>query len=226
MWQGPGEMTDPVQADVERRRRRYAGGPLDLSDLAPDPLLQFERWYAQAIDAGLTEPNAMTLSTVDAAGRPQSRYVLLRGLDERGFRFYTNFASAKARELDAHPQAALTFGWLEVHRSVRVTGRAERVDADESDAYFATRPRDSRIGAWASPQSAVLESRGELDARVADVTARFEAQEDIPRPEFWGGYLVVPEVVEFWQGRPSRLHDRLRYVREPGGAWAVERLGP
>jgi pyridoxamine 5'-phosphate oxidase len=218
-------MSDPVQEDLERRRRDYAGRSFDVGDAAADPVVQFERWYADAVHAGLTEPNAMTVSTVDADGQPQSRYVLLRGIDAAGFRFYTNHASAKARELEAHPRAALTFGWLELHRSVRVAGAVRRVGAHESDAYFASRPRESRIGAWASPQSSVLASRADLDARVADAQARFTGVEDVPRPPFWGGYLVAPEVVEFWQGRPSRLHDRLRYRMSDGG-WRVERLAP
>jgi pyridoxamine 5'-phosphate oxidase len=154
--------------------------------------------------------------------------VLLRGADERGFRFFTNYRSAKAREIEADPAVALTFGWLPLHRSVRVAGTAERLPEAESDAYFATRARSSRIGAWASPQSDVLDSREELDLLVADAEARFEGIDDVPRPPGWGGYLVRPHALEFWQGRPSRLHDRLRYSRPPAGdgGWTIQRLAP
>ena len=216
---------DPVQADVARRREDYVSAPLDAVDVAADPILQFERWYAEAVDAGLPEPNAMTLATVDADGRPQARVVLLRGIDAEGFRFYTNHEGAKARELAAHPAAALTFFWPELHRQVRVTGAVRRLGEAESDAYFASRPRGSRIGAWSSPQSQVLADREELDRLVAETEARFAGVQDVPRPPFWGGYLVAPDVVEFWQGRQSRLHDRLRYRRE-GDDWVLERLAP
>jgi pyridoxamine 5'-phosphate oxidase len=205
-------------------RRDYEGLHLDRAELAPDPIDQFRAWLAAAREAGIYEPEAMTVSTVDADGRPASRYVLLRGLDERGYCFYTNYESAKGRALAANPYAALTFGWLEVHRSVRVEGTVERLSAAESDAYFAARPRAARLSAWASPQSAVIGSREELERAAAAIEERF-AGADIPRPPHWGGYLVRPERIELWQGRAGRLHDRLRYARD-GDGWRIERLAP
>ena len=205
-------------------RRDYEGLRLDRSDLAPDPIDQFRAWLAGARDAAIYEPEAMTLSTVGADGRPAARYVLLRVLDERGFGFYTNYDSAKGHELAAHPHAALTFGWLEIHRSVRVEGPVERLSDAESDAYFGARPRAARISAWASPQSEVIASRDELERAAAEVQRRF-GDAEITRPPHWGGFLVRPERVELWQGRAGRLHDRLRYVRE-GDGWRIERLAP
>ncbi|MGI8624771.1 MAG: pyridoxamine 5'-phosphate oxidase [Solirubrobacteraceae bacterium] len=201
--------------------RDYEAPPLDAAAVDPDPMRQFAAWFAAARAALLVEPEAMLLSTAGA----HARYVLLRGHDERGFRFFTSYESAKARELGADPAVALTFGWLAMHRSVRVEGTAERLLEAESDAYFAARPRGSRIGAWASPQSRVIADRAELDRRVAAAEARFAGVQDVPRPPHWGGFLVRPETIELWQGRPSRLHDRLRY-RRADGAWVVERLAP
>jgi pyridoxamine 5'-phosphate oxidase len=197
---------------------------LDPAEVEPDPIEQFRGWLADARAADIYEAEAMTVATVDADGRPTSRYVLLRGLDHRGFCFYTNYESAKARQLDARPNAALTFGWLAIHRSVRVEGPAERLPAADSDAYFASRPRGAQLGAWASPQSTVIESREQLDRALAAAEARY-SDRPVPRPEHWGGFLVRPERVEFWEGRPNRLHDRVRYERD-GEGWRIERLAP
>ena len=202
----------------------YEGLHLARPDVGLDPIEQFRVWLAAAREAGIYEPEAMTLSTADAQGRPSARYVLLRGLDERGFAFYTNYRSAKARDLAANLHAALTFGWLQIHRSVRVEGTVERLPEAESDAYFAGRPRAARISAWASPQSEVISSREELERAVAAVEQRFAGPE-IPRPPHWGGFLVRPARIELWQGRSGRLHDRLRYERA-GDGWRIERLAP
>ena len=173
----------------------------------------------------MAEPNAMTLGTVDADGTPDARIVLVRGADERGFAFFTNYSSVKSRQLEALGAASAVFSWLDLHRQVRVRGRVERLDDASSDAYFASRPRPSQIGAWASPQSEVIADRAELERLVAAVEERFAGSDDVPRPPHWGGWLLVPEVFEFWQGRPSRLHDRLRYCRD-GATWQIARLAP
>ena len=206
------------------RRVQYETAGLDVVDLDPDPMVLWHRWSAAAADAGVAEPNAMTLSTVGADGTPDARIVLVRGADERGFAFYTNYRSVKSRQLESHPVAAAVFGWLDLHRQVRVRGVVERLPDEESDDYFASRPRDSQLGAWASPQSEVMSSRDELDRRLAEVQDRF-AGATVPRPPFWGGWLLSPSSVEFWQGRPNRLHDRLRYRRMHDG-WLIERLAP
>lgn len=204
-------------------RKSYERAELDESASASDPFDQFRLWLDQAIDAKLPEPNAMTLATVGADGRPSTRIVLIKGLDARGVVWYTNYESRKGRELALHDAAALQFHWVELERVVRIEGRVEKVSAEESDAYYASRPLDSRIGAWASPQSQVIESRAVLVANVAKVSARFLFAP--PRPPHWGGYRLTPEAWEFWQGRRSRLHDRLRY-RRVDGDWLRERLAP
>jgi len=204
-------------------RRDYQGEPLSESDSDPDPFRQFERWFAQVREL---EPDAteMALATATLDGRPSLRMVLLKGFDERGFVFYTNYNSRKGRELAANPRASLMFYWRSLERQVRIDGRVERVSAEQSDAYFASRPLESRWSVYASRQSEVIESRESLESRFT--IARQEYGERVPRPAWWGGYRVVPETFEFWQGRPNRLHDRLRYRKDADGAWRRERLAP
>jgi pyridoxamine 5'-phosphate oxidase len=205
-------------------RREYVLGALSEADLGPEPLPEVRRWVEEAAAAGLPDETPMTLATVDPDGTPSARIVLLRGIDGRGLRFFTNYDSAKGRALAAEPTCALVLHWPVLERQVRVTGMAERLPADESAAYFAGRPRGSQLAAWASDQSEVLPDRGVLEARLAEVEARFDGAE-VPLPPDWGGYVVRPTVVELWQGRPSRLHDRLRY-RATGSGWVLERLAP
>ena len=220
---GRGSYTGRMSLNIADLRKSYERDELDENASAADPLDQFRTWLDQALKAELPEPNAMTLATVGADGRPSTRVVLIKGCDERGIVWYTNYDSRKGRELALQPFAALQFHWVELERVVRIEGRVEKAGADESDAYYASRPLDSRLGAWASPQSQVIAGRSVLVAAAAKAAVVHGLNP--PRPPHWGGYRLVPDRWEFWQGRKSRLHDRLRY-RLDGGAWVRERLAP
>ena len=210
---------------VARLRQEYTRAGLKESDADPSPIEQFRRWFDAALAADLHEPNAMTLATATPDGRPSARIVLLKGFDEQGFVFYTNYEGRKSRELEINPHCALVFYWGELERQVRIEGRVSRVSEAESDAYFEGRPRGSQLGAWVSEQSRPVEDRGALEERLRELQAGYEGRE-VPRPPFWGGYRVEPETIEFWQGRENRLHDRLRHRRSDGGRWRRERLQP
>lgn len=213
--------------DPAAMRKHYRAEGLSEPDLAATPVEQFARWFRQAATEGrLFEPNAMVVSTADAQGRPSSRTVLLKHFDDAGFVFYTNYGSRKAADLTENPHVSLLFPWYTMARQVIVTGVARRTGRDETTAYFRTRPHGSQLGAWASVQSSVIDSRAELDASYADLAARYPEGEQVPVPPHWGGFRVEPRTVEFWQGRENRLHDRLRYTAMPDGGWRVERLGP
>lgn len=213
-----------MDRSIDNLRREYTRAGLSEADAEGDPIEQFRRWFDDVLNAKLHEPNAMTLATATPDDCPSARIVLLKGFDERGFIFYTNYDGRKGRELDANPRASLVFYWGGLERQVRVEGSVERLTGEESDAYFVSRPRGSQLGAWASEQSRPVESRNVLEKRMRDLEAKYEGR-DIPRPPFWGGYRVKPEVIEFWQGRESRLHDRLVY-RHDGEGWVIERLQP
>lgn len=206
-------------------RREYMKAGLSEAELDPNPLLQFQKWFQQAVDAGMLEPNASVLATADKEGRPSARTMLLKAVDERGFTFFTNYESRKGRELSENPRAALVFPWIELERQVIITGPITRISREESEAYFKVRPRGSRLGAWASKQSSVITGRAELEERIARLERQFP-NEEIPLPPNWGGFLLAPDQIEFWQGRPSRLHDRLQYTKQANGTWRIERLSP
>lgn len=205
-------------------RRDYRAHSLSEADVDADPIVQFRRWFDDALRADVMEPTAMTLATASRDGVPSARIVLLKDVGPKGFTFFTNYSSAKGLEIDANPRVALVWFWAELERQVRVTGAVARVDEAESDAYFHSRPLDSRHGAWASPQSQVIADRAVLESQLSDAISRFG--DGVPRPPHWGGYLVAPTAIEFWQGRPNRLHDRLRYRRDASGSWHIERLAP
>ncbi len=206
-------------------RHEYSRNGLSESELHADPIEQFRHWFEEALAAGIYEPNAMTLATATPDGRPSARMVLLKGFDSRGFTFYTNYESRKGGELLQNPWAALILFWVDLERQIRIEGHVELVSPAESDAYFASRPLESQLGAWASKQSQVLPDRETLQRRVEELRQEYTGRE-VPRPPFWGGLRVVPEIIEFWQGRPSRLHDRLRYRRSDVELWTIERLSP
>ena len=214
-----------MNTPISDLRKSYDAGGLRESSLEPSPFKQFEKWFGEAAAAQPTEPNAMTLATATKDGLPSARMVLLKGFDDLGFVFFTNYESQKGRELEENPQAALVFYWPELERQVRVTGEVSRVTREESEAYFQSRPVGSRLGAWASHQSQVIPNREALEKRLEELTNNYQGR-DIPLPPYWGGYRLTPRVIEFWQGRPNRLHDRLRYTRQGDGRWLIERLSP
>ena len=220
-------MSDPTpNVPAKELRREYTRAFLLEDDVLPDPIAQFERWFHDATDAKLTEANSMTLATADArTSAPSVRVCLLKGFDARGFVFYTNYESRKGRELAANPRAAVCFYWQPLERPVRIEGAVEKVSREESDVYFHSRPVGAQIGAWVSHQSAALASREELDARERELHEKF-GDGPVPLPDHWGGYRLIPTAVEFWQGRPSRLHDRIEYRRTPSGGWEIRRLAP
>jgi pyridoxamine 5'-phosphate oxidase len=211
--------------DLTSLRRDYSMSSLDTSDVNKNPIIQFNKWFSEAINAAVMEPNAMTLATVNEQGRPTSRVVLLKGVEQDQFVFYTNYQSRKGKELDHHAFCSLNFFWPELERQVRIEGTASRVSEEKSTQYFQSRPRGSQIGAWASPQSTPIASRALLEERVQRLEEKFKGQEMLPKPHQWGGYAITPFMIEFWQGRPSRLHDRILYTLVDG-TWQIHRLAP
>ena len=214
-----------MQANIADIRREYTQATLDVATVNPDPIAQFEQWFKEALNAAVVEPNAMNLATVNEDGMPSSRVVLLKGVENAKFLFYSNYHSKKGKELESNSACALTFFWPDLERQVRVEGAAERLDEKTSEAYFQSRPRSSQIGAWASPQSAPIKNRNILNERVLQMEKKFEGQKVLPKPHQWGGYQVSPFMIEFWQGRQSRLHDRILYTFMDG-AWRIDRLAP
>lgn len=210
---------------LSKLRKDYGIMGLDLPDLNPDPIKQFETWFTEAANAEIVEPNAFTLSTVSAEGKPSSRIVLLRNFEPTGFTFYTNYTSRKGLDMDANPNVCMNFFWADVERQIRIEGIASKINTLESMEYFKKRPRASQIGAWASAQSSPIDSRADLDKRIAEIEQQFQGK-TVDKPPFWGGYRVMPMAIEFWQGRPSRLHDRFRYSLKQDNTWKIERLNP
>lgn len=215
-----------MDSSIADLRQNYTLGGLVEADVDTDPLKQFQIWFQQALDADLLEPNAMTLATATPDGKPTARIVLLKEVSERGFVFYTNYESQKGQQLITNPYAALVFLWDKLERQVRIEGEVEQLSPQESEAYFRSRPRASQLGAWASEQSGVIASREVLEQKLADLQAQYQDDSAIPRPEHWGGFRVIPNRIEFWQGRPSRLHDRLVYNWQDNGSWQLTRLAP
>jgi len=211
--------------DPSNLRRDYRRGKLLESDILRDPFAQFARWFADAQAEGVREPNAMVLATADASGSPSARAMLLKEVHDGAFVFYTNYGSRKGTALDANPRAAMVFLWEQLERQVRIEGRVQRNSREDSEKYFHARPRESQIGAWASQQSQIVPSRAELEKRESEIEAKY-AGKPVPLPDFWGGYRLIPSLIEFWQGRPGRLHDRIVYEREPDGSWQIRRLQP
>lgn len=214
------------EQQIQNLREDYRANTLEISDVEKNPIQQFKHWFQEALDSNIKEPNAMTLATATPTSIPSARIVLLKGIDEKGFIFYTNYYSRKGLELTINPKAALVFWWMDLQRQVRIEGKVEKVEPEISMQYFQSRPRGSQIGAHSSPQSQVIPNRASLEQRVKGIESHFSDTEKLPLPEHWGGYRVKPHLIEFWQGRSSRLHDRLRYTLEEGGVWKVDRLAP